>query len=216
MKMLHRITMAIALLFAGPAFSVDTVTTPGGSSYTAIAPAGATVPIIATSPLSPPSASSSVITNPTSTLTRPADTTAYASGDLVASSTTAGSIVVPSFAITNSAGGAIIPRVRLTTNKTSGWGIAVTVNLWSTAPTYTNGDNGAYAVATGAAGWLCSFAITLMQYADGATGFGSPSVGNACIAKLASGTAIYWDLQVGAAATPASGQTFTLTAEVLN
>ena len=55
------------------------------------------------------SLNSGAITNPTSVLTRPANTTAYASGQLIASSTTAGSIVVRSFAIATSAGGANIP-----------------------------------------------------------------------------------------------------------
>jgi hypothetical protein len=160
--------------------------------------------------------SSGAITNPTSTLTRPADTTAYAANDLIASSTTAGSIVVPSFAIANAAGGAIIPRMRLSTTATTGWGTTLTVTLWSAAPTYTNGDNGAYAVATGAAGRLAAFSCTLTQYGDGAAGSCVITSGNALVLKLASGTAVYWDLQATAAATPISGQTFTLTSETLN
>jgi hypothetical protein len=43
-------------------------------------------------PLSP------LVTAPSSTLTRPANTTAYAQNELIASSTTAGSVVVPSIA----------------------------------------------------------------------------------------------------------------------
>src|SRR5437660_138343 len=86
------------------------------------------------------------ITNPASTLTRPANTTAYAANQLIASSTTAASIVVPSFATV--AGAGILPRLRLRTNAPSGWGgINLSINLWSAAPTYTNGDSGAYAPA---------------------------------------------------------------------
>lgn len=155
-------------------------------------------------------------TNPTSTLTRPANTTAYAASQLVASSTTAGSVTVPNFAIANSAGGAVIPRVRLTTNATTGWGTTLTVTLWRTAPTYTNGDGGTYAVATGASGMLAQFSCALTQYGDGATGNCAIAVGNFLTLALASGTAVYWDVQTTAAATPISGQTFTLTAEVLN
>ena len=157
-----------------------------------------------------------IATNPTGTLTRPANTTAYAASQLIASSTTAGSIVVPSFAIANAAGGAIIPRVRLSTNATTGWGTTLTLNLWTSAPTYTNGDGGTYAVATGGASHVAQFNCILTQYGDAAQGECQITVNNFAILKLASGTAVYWDLQTTAAATPISGQTFTVTAEVLN
>src|SRR5690242_11771933 len=58
--------------------------------------------------------SGGAITNPTSTLTRPANATAYAANQLIASSTTAGSVVVPSF--TTLTGTGIIARLRLRTN----------------------------------------------------------------------------------------------------
>lgn len=152
--------------------------------------------------------------NPTSTLTRPANTTAYSSGQLVASSTTAGSIVVPSFTLAGGRG--FIPRLRLATNVTTGWsGAALTVTLWRTAPTYTNGDGGSYAVATGGAARLGAFACTLTQYGDGASGECSVSTGNFATIALPSGTSVYWDIQTGGSLTPISGQTFTLTAETV-
>ena len=158
------------------------------------------------------------ITNPAATLTRPANTTAYAQNTLIASSTTAGSVVVPSFAIANAAGGAAIPRLRLATNKTSGWdGAIIRVRLWTVAPTYSAGDGVAYAVATGAASLAGQYDVTLAQYGDGASGMAASNAGTATWLKLAAGTAVYWDLQnIGASVTPASGQTFTLTAELLN
>lgn len=156
--------------------------------------------------------------NPTSTLTRPANTTAYSQNDLIASNTTAGSVAVPSVSVARvAAGSCMIRRVRLSTNVTTGWGgAALLVRLWSAAPTYTNGDNGAYAVATGAAGYLGAFNVVLEQWADGAVGAGSPVVGGDVGIKLASGQVIYWDVQtIGSAGlTPISGQTFTLTPEV--
>jgi len=161
--------------------------------------------------------SGGAITNPTSTLTRPANTTAYAANDLIASSATAGSIVVPSFAIATNAGGAILHRLRLRTNAGSGWnGVTLAINLWSAAPTYTNGDNGAYAVATGSAGWLANFLFSLTQFGDGAIGAGPLTGANEIALKLASGTSVFWDLQILNAATPISGQTFLLTGEILN
>ncbi len=157
-------------------------------------------------------------TDPTSTFTRPANTTAYSSGNLIASSTTAGSIVVPSFSLANYAGSAIIPKIGLATNATTGWGVTLTMNLWTSAPTYTNGDGGAYAVATSGAGkyYLGQFSCILIQFADGASGECSPAYGNVVKVTLPSGVAIYWDLQATGTVTPISQQTFTATARVLN
>jgi hypothetical protein len=163
------------------------------------------------------SLSGGAITNPTSTLTRPANTTPYAANQLIASSTTAASIVVPFFSIATAAGGAINTRLRLRTNATIGWGgVNISVNLWSAAPTYMNGDGAAYAPATGSAAWLANFLIPLQQFGDGAIGSGGLTSANEMAIKLASGTAIYWDLRILSAATPVSGQTFTLTAELMN
>lgn len=162
---------------------------------------------------------SNSITNPTSVLTRPSDTNAYAQNDFLGSSVTAGSVVVPSFAIANSAGGASIPRVRLSTNKASGWDtVVLRVRLWTAAPTYTNGDNGAYAVATGGAGLIGVYDVTLSQFGDAASGQGSVGVGTAAFLKLAAGTSVFWDIQYtgSASLTPASGQTFTITPELVN
>jgi hypothetical protein len=162
--------------------------------------------------------SSGSITNPTSILTRYPNTIAYAANQLVASSTTAGSVVVPSFAIATSGGGAIISRVRIRTSVTTGWGnVNLSINLWTTAPTYTNGDGGAYVVATGSAGWIANFLINgMLQFGDGAIGSGGLTSANEMAIKLTSGTAIFWDIQILSAATPISGQTFTLTAELVN
>jgi hypothetical protein len=163
------------------------------------------------------SLSSGAITNPTSILTRPANTTPYAANQLIASSTTAGLVVVPWFAIATGAGGAILPRVRLSTNAMTGWGgVTLSVCLWSAAPTYTNGDGGAYAVATGSASWLANFLITLTQYGDGASGAGPLTGANELALKLASGASVFWDMRILGGATPSSGQTFLLTAELLN
>lgn len=156
--------------------------------------------------------------NPTSTLTRPANTTAYSQNDVISSNTTAGSVVVPSVTAARVAAGSfMVRRVRLTTNVTTGWSAAsLAVRLWTAAPTYTNGDNGAYAVATGAAGYLGSFTVSLEQFADGASGQGSPAIGGDLGIKLPAGQLVYWDLQLVSTAgvTPISGQTFTLTLEL--
>ncbi|MGB6176254.1 MAG: hypothetical protein WBF43_07935 [Methylocella sp.] len=163
------------------------------------------------------SLSSGAITNPASVLTRPANTTAYATNQLIASSTAAGSIAVPSFQIASNSGGVILSRLRLETNVAAGWnGINLSVNLWSATPTYTNGDGASYAVAAGSANWLANFLISLIQFGDGAAGAASLTGANEMALKLASGMSVFWDIQILGAATPISGQTFTLTGELLN
>jgi hypothetical protein len=124
---------------------------------------------------------SGAATNPTSTLTLTSSTSAYTAGQFIANNATAGSVTVPSFAIANSAGGALISRLRLTTNdatSTAWGGQTITVDLWSAAPTFTNGDRGAWSPATGTANHLGAFSCAMSaEYGDGAYGECAPAVG---------------------------------------
>jgi hypothetical protein len=161
--------------------------------------------------------------NPTSVLTRPANTTAYTANQLIASSVTAGSVVVPSFNVSGCqlsacAQSSLLRRIKLLTNATTGMGSATfTIEFWSAAPTFTNGDGGAYAVATGAAKWLGSMTITTFtQVGDGAYGIGTPPVGSEISMNLGPGNSqVFWTLDATVGFTPISGQTFTLVAEEL-
>lgn len=148
-----------------------------------------------------------------SILIRPADTVPYALNDAIASSVTAGSVVVPSLSLPRSvARTGQLRRVRLLSNVTTGWGaVVIQLRLWANAPTYSVGDNGAYAVATGAAQHLGALVVTLEQFADGAVGFTVPTTG----AEIISGSEqIYWDMKITTGTpTPISGQTFTLIGE---
>src|SRR5438477_3864170 len=77
-------------------------------------------------------------------------TMTYVPGDIIADNGAAGSIGSHSFAISTTAGGAIIPYLQIQTSATSGWnGVQISVNLWRAAPTYTNGDMSTYTPATG-------------------------------------------------------------------
>lgn len=148
---------------------------------------------------------------PTSTLTRPANTTGYTTGQLVASNTVAASVVSPSWVNDAPVGDLNLTKLLLLTNAITGWGaLSVLVNLWSSAPTYTNGDGGTYAVATGAAKFLGQFSGKFVQFADGAAAELIPAVGVSIQIEAARGAGVYWDLQVVGSATPKSGQTFTL------
>lgn len=162
----------------------------------------------------------SPLTNPSSTLTRPTpDVTGYSQNDLIASSATAGSVVVPSFTAARVAAGSFMMRkARLYTAKTSGMSaFQCIVEFWSAAPTFTNGDNGAYAVATGAASWLGRADFDVMtQVADGGYAAGIPHTGSDWGIKLGSGQVVYWTLkEIDATGfTPAAAQTFTLIPEI--
>jgi hypothetical protein len=140
----------------------------------------------------------------------------YIPGLLIANSTTPGSVASNAFAIATSGGGTIIPYLQVLTSAGSGWaGVQLSVNLWRAQATYTNGDGQTYAVATGAANYIATFTGTLTQFGDGAAGNLYPTSQVALPIKLASGTSIYWDVQMQGIAVPVSAQTFTITAGLL-
>lgn len=160
-------------------------------------------------------------TNPSSTLTLPSTTTAYSATTLIANSATAGSVVVPSFTISNVNNKGAIPRVRLSTNDTTStaWGAAsINVDLWSSPPTFTNGDRGTWSPATGTANHLATYNCTMSaEYGDGAFAECGISVGNFALSSLASGTVLYWTLEaVSGSGTTGASKVFTLTPEILN
>ena len=173
-----------------------------------------TNPLFAASPISP------TITNPTSTLTLTSATTAYAIGNLIASSPTAGSVVVPSFTIATSGGAAVINKLLLTSNDSTStaWGSAqIQIDLWTTAPTFTNGDRAAFVVATGTAGHRAAFTCTMSpEYGDGVYAECTPNYGSEAV-KLASGTTVYWTLQaLTISGVTGASKALTLTVELLN
>lgn len=159
-----------------------------------------------------------------SVLTRPANTTAYVQNDLIASNVTAGSVVVPSFDLKWGTEAEMVEIVggRLLTNLTTGFTtFQGHIDLWSAAPTFTNGDNGAYAPATGSASWLGHMttvpAGTYDQFGDGAAirvlngGAATDDYSRDPI-FFPKPAALYWSLRELDATgfTPISGQTFTL------
>lgn len=80
--------------------------------------------------------------------TRPADTTAYAANDLIANDTTAGSVTPLTFTTSRVVGQGTISAVRMYKSGPTATNFNVTLHLFSTAPTVTNGDNGAFAIDT--------------------------------------------------------------------
>lgn len=146
-----------------------------------------------------------------SSFTRPADTTAYAVGDLVANSTVAASVNAGSWTgatFTGSGGG---------TGKINGIGISVAasttvktfrVHLFTAAPTMTNGDNGVFAVTSFDLDTHLGYVDVLLDTING-----SGSIGYAqCDVdyQIASGDTLYYRIETRTIFTPASADTFAV------
>lgn len=158
----------------------------------------------------------------TANLTRPNDATAYASGDLIANSTVAGSVVPLTFADAVRAGGEAvrIERARLRKSGTSLVNASFRVLIMRGLPTLSVGDNGVLDNANVLAisdisDYVGAFDITMDKAAaNGARGVGVPTVGaGITVVPAAGGTTLYALIQATAAYTPVSGETFTLTLE---
>lgn len=150
---------------------------------------------------------------------RPADTTAYASGDLVANSATAGSVVaIPVTAARINGGSARVTRARLKKSSASLTNAQFRVHLYRDDPAastgISNGDNGAW--LTKEATYLGSFDITMDRaFSDAAKGVGVPTTGPFVAFEAAAGSQlIYALIEARAGYTPASAETFTLALEI--
>ncbi|AIE87003.1 hypothetical protein [Fimbriimonas ginsengisoli] len=148
--------------------------------------------------------------------TRPADTTAYASGDLVANSVTAGSVTPLSFAVARVAqGSGMLRRLKLRKSNTSLTNASFRVHLYLSSPVPSNGDNGAWLTDNGAS-YIGSFDVTMDRvFTDGAVGIGTPTVGTEINFALTSGQVVYGLIEARAAYTPASAEVFTVILEDL-
>jgi hypothetical protein len=155
------------------------------------------------------------------TLTRPADTTAYASGDLVANSTTAGSVVPVSLlnvVLTNGNEGAVSGAVRLEACRIRKTGTGTTsasfrVHLFQTSPTSAAGDNAAFS-SNNAANYLGAFDVAVDRaFTDGAAGRGLSVTGTPMTVTLASGTTVFALVEARGAYTPATSEVFTIVLE---
>lgn len=155
------------------------------------------------------------IVTPSANFTRPADTTPYTLGDLVANSTTAGSVTPLSWTAARVAAGSLyVRRVRLLKSTTSTTNALFRLHLYSASPTgIANGDNGAF--STNAAGYLggCDIQVSRV-FVDGAWGAGVPITGAEINVALTSGQTIYGLLEALAGYTPGDSEVFTATLEV--
>ncbi len=134
----------------------------------------------------------------TTTITLPSTTTAYTAGQLMANSATANLVVVPQFSVNAQSPtyDVIISRGQLFINDATAtaWGSQkITIDLWSAAPTFTNGDRGTFSPATGTAYHLAAFTCFMSaEYGDGVWGECSINTGNALVISAVNPTTVYW------------------------
>lgn len=159
-----------------------------------------------------------LINNISASFTRPNDTTAYASGDLVANSTSAGSVTPLALPLASpSQVGTNIVRVRLSKSGTTPTNANFRIHFYDASPTVANGDNGAWSSSKAAnyLGYIDQAAM--LAFTDGSAGFGAAAAGAEMRVRLsAGGSTIYALLEAKAAYTPAAQEVFTLTVECLD
>jgi hypothetical protein len=151
----------------------------------------------------------------TGSFSRPADTTTYAFGDIVANSTTAGSvtpITISAARITDQNGQIIGGTLRK--SGTSPTLAIFRVHLFNANPTIASGDNAAF--STTIANWLGAMDVTCSQVGtDGCIGTITPVLSSTVPFKPATGTQnIFALIEARGAYVPVSGETFTLELDV--
>lgn len=158
-----------------------------------------------------------MILSSTATITRPGDTTTYNAGDLIANSTTAGSVTPMSFGVSALNGGrGRVFRVSLHKADDTVTAASFKVHLFSSSPTVTNGDNGALAVSS-LANYLGAVAID--QSSGGtvlaaATVWKDATVSPAIGFGVPYGGSIYGLLEAVGGYAPAASEVFTVTLDI--
>ncbi|WFU76593.1 hypothetical protein [Bradyrhizobium sp. CB2312] len=149
---------------------------------------------------------------------RPADTAAYAAGDIVAQSTTAASCSpVPVAASRDVDTKGVLRRCRVKVDDIAWFNANLYVHVFKDAPTFASGDNAAFAAALTESNYLGAFSVTLDQKFSGSVvkGIGAPVSGSEVIFDPSSGTKnIFFVLETKTALTPGSAKTLTVAFEV--
>ncbi len=155
-----------------------------------------------------------VVTQTTANFTRPSDTTQYTSGDLVANSTTAGSVVVMPFTVIVAQGRAMkIKTVKLETTSTTATNATFRLHLYATDPTATNGDNGVWLTTESTyIGFVTLDA--LLAFSDEIASVTVMSDDTSLYWRLATGEILYGLLEARAAYDPKSAEVYTVTMNI--
>jgi hypothetical protein len=155
---------------------------------------------------------------PSASFTRPADTTAYVDGDLVANDTTAASVTAMSFTnfIDPNQRSGCVRRARIHKSGTGVTNSSFRLHLFTASPGVANGDNGAF-VPSVMTGWLGSIAVTVDEAGTaGSVGVGVPVTGaeiNFQLAQPQTNVTLYGLLEAKGAYTPGNAEVFTVTLE---
>lgn len=161
----------------------------------------------------PLSVSNPVLITASASFTRPADTTAYAFGDLVANNTTAGSVTpltIPAITFANDAKGRVTGG-KLYKSGTTPTNAIFRIHLFSASPTVNNGDNGAFSCADKDTYLGSLDASTSLVFTDGCFGYFIPNFGDYVAITPATGTDdIFALIEARDAYTPASAEVFTV------
>lgn len=150
----------------------------------------------------------------TASFQRPANTTAYAAGDLVANSVTPGSVAPLVFAPPAgdpTGGSGEILRARIRKSKNSG-NFDLQLLLFTAPLTLTVGDNDAWS-APGSASFRGAIDVPVRTaFTDGMVGYGVSNQGNSI--PVAAGETLYGYLRALSTNTPDSAETFEVALEV--
>lgn len=155
----------------------------------------------------------------TGNFTRPANTTVYASGQIIANSTTAGSCTPITLAVaraSNTTGA--IRRASLKVNDSAWLNATVRVHLFQDTPTFSQGDGGTLTANLTESGYLGYLDVTIDRSFASTTvkGHGVPAVGAEINFTPSSGTQnIFAVLEARSAVTPAASKVFTVVVEAL-
>jgi hypothetical protein len=155
---------------------------------------------------------------PSASFTRPADTTAYADGDLVANNTTAGSVAAMEFTnfIDPNQRSGCIRRARIHKSGTGVTNSSFRLHLFTASPGVGGGDNAAF-VPSVVTGWLGSIAVTVDEAGTaGSVGVGVPVTGseiNFTLTQPQTNVTLYGLLEAKGAYTPGNAEVFTVTLE---
>ena len=155
-------------------------------------------------------------------VTRPANTTPYVSGQLIAASTVASSVVPLAIPVARVLGGhARCTRARLTKSTTVTTNAMFRAHLLKAIPATISGGDGATLQISGALSYLGSFTFDFTGgtartfFTDGAKVISAPDVGSEQIMETqASTNNIYALLEARGAYTPGSAEVFTLALEI--
>lgn len=156
-----------------------------------------------------------ILSHLSGSFTRPADTTAYTAGDLVANSTTAGSVVAIPFIIPVGNGkGFSVRSARIKKSGTSATLAQFSLHLYGASPTAANGDNGAW--STTLSSYIGKIAFAVMDaFSDGAAAVNDLDEGSSPSFVISDGVGkVYGLIVADAGYTPASAEVFTVELEI--